>query len=370
MDPTPVCCPKLACPARGQAGQRHMRLPARQDRRFLGPACHQPCTAPTGTAFDRLRTSAEPVTLVVPRMAHGCPRPAIVVACGLDERPVARGWGRAGGQGQAVPPPLVELPRDLGEGPADAIRVQPPGGLVWMALARLVRTRLGRAGAVSAHRDLPRLRRRRTRGHAWARTRPLVCGPEGWCADVRAGRATFREASSRGQRGRPQRRAGPQVLSAQVVTRDETRRVVAVERRRVQGAAARVATIRDRSPGDGVIHTASSARLNATFRERRAARTRRGRAGARQTGTWPHGMDRMGPLENVCTPPERWRWAQTAAGEACVERTPAMAAGMTEQGWRVRARLSCHGPPPRWRPPKRRGRPSRALQCLVERWCS
>jgi hypothetical protein len=32
--------------------------------------------------------------------------------------------------------------------------------------------------------------------------------------------------------------------------------------------------------------------------------------------------------------------------------------------------LSFHVPLPRWSPPKRRGRPSRALQRLIERWCS
>jgi hypothetical protein len=32
--------------------------------------------------------------------------------------------------------------------------------------------------------------------------------------------------------------------------------------------------------------------------------------------------------------------------------------------------LSFHAPLPRWTPPKQRGRPSRAFQRLIERWCS
>jgi hypothetical protein len=31
--------------------------------------------------------------------------------------------------------------------------------------------------------------------------------------------------------------------------------------------------------------------------------------------------------------------------------------------------LSYHVPPPRWRPPKQRGRPSRKLKQQIERWC-
>jgi len=50
MDPTTVCCPHVACPASGQAGQRTIRLHARQDRRFRCTACHQTCTPTQGTA--------------------------------------------------------------------------------------------------------------------------------------------------------------------------------------------------------------------------------------------------------------------------------------------------------------------------------
>ena len=41
---------------------------------------------------------------------------------------------------------LVEQPRDLGQVQADEIRVKTQGGIVWMALALMVRTRLWLAG--------------------------------------------------------------------------------------------------------------------------------------------------------------------------------------------------------------------------------
>jgi hypothetical protein len=173
MDPTTVVGPHLACPARGPAGPRHSRIPARRDRWFLG------------TAFYRLRTSAETVTLVVTLMAHGGPLPAIVVAFGLDERTVASGLGRAGGgQGQAVPPHLVEQPRDLGQVQADESRVKKQGGIVGMALALLGSRRLWLAGEGSEHRDLPLLRRllKRVPSNTPSCCVPTACVPPTRCA--------------------------------------------------------------------------------------------------------------------------------------------------------------------------------------------
>jgi hypothetical protein len=148
MAPAPTCCPNLACPASGHTGPGHLDLHACTDQRFMGPECHQPFSARNGTAWDRLRTSAETVSVVVPLRAHGCPRQALVVALGDAARTVACGLARAGVQGQAVHAPLVEPPRDLGQVHADARRVKTPGGLVWRAWAVLVSTRLWRAGAV------------------------------------------------------------------------------------------------------------------------------------------------------------------------------------------------------------------------------
>jgi len=160
------------------------------------------------------------------------------------------------------------------------------------------------------------------------------------------------------------------VCIAQVVKRYAQRRVVAVERRLIVGTWARVETLRRRSQGDGVINTAYIERLNATFRERLASLTRRGRALARCTRTLQHGMYLIGTVYNFCTPHASLRLVAAASGMPGVQRTPAMAAGITDHGWTVQELLSCHVPPPRWIPPKRRGRPSRVFQRLVERWCS
>ena len=65
MDPTTTFCPNVACPARGQTGQGNIGIHSRKDERFVCTQCHKTFTATKGTAFYRLRTSAETVTLVV-----------------------------------------------------------------------------------------------------------------------------------------------------------------------------------------------------------------------------------------------------------------------------------------------------------------
>jgi IS1 family transposase len=295
-------------------------------------------------------------------LAHGCPLQAIVVAFGSDERTVA-GWvARGGAQGQAVQEHLVEQPRDLGQVQADEIRVKKQGGIVWMALAMMVCTRLWLGGEVSEQRDMSLIRRLIERVRRCAAHRPLLVCTDGLVSYIRAIRESFRDPVHTSTGGRPRLRAWRNVLIAQVVKRYERRRVVATERRIVDGTPARVETLRRRSQGDGVINTAYIERLNATFRERLAALTRRGRALARRTLTLQHGMYIIGTVYNFCTP-------HASLPPLSGGTTPAMAAGITDHGWTVQELLSFHVPPPRWIPPKQRGRPSHALKRLIERWC-
>jgi transposase-like protein len=296
MDPTTVFCPNGHCPARGQTGQGTIGIHAQQEQRFICPACHTTFSARTGTVFSRLRTSAETVVMVVPLLAHGGPLQTIVAALGFDERTVAAWWARSGRQGQAVQEYLVEQPRDLGQVQADELRVKQQGGLVWMALAMMVKTRLGLGGEVSEQRDLPLIRRLLARVRRCAAQRPLLVCTDGLVSYIRASRATFRDPVHTGKGGRPWLRPWRHVLIAQVVKRYERRRVVETDRRLVDGTPARVETLRHRSQGDGVINTAYIERLNATFRERLAPLARRCRALARHTLTLHEGMFLVGTV--------------------------------------------------------------------------
>jgi transposase-like protein/IS1 family transposase len=362
MDPTTVFCPNEECHARGRTGQGNIGIHSRKEQRFICKECCRTFSATKGTIFYRLHTSAELVVLVVTLLAHGCPCQAIVAAFRLDERTVADWWARSGRQGQAVQEYLVEQPRDLGQVQADEIRVKKQGGIVWMALAMMVKTRLWLGGEVSEQRDMTLIRRLIERVRRCAAHRPLLFCTDGLCSYIRAIRETFRESVQTGKGGRPRLCPWRNVLIAQVVKRYERRRVVATERRIVDGTPARVETLRRRSQGDGVINTAYIERLNATFRERLAVLTRRCRALARQTLTLHEGMYLIGTVYNFCTPHESLSRTRVT--------TPAMAAGITDHCWTMQELLSFHVPPPQWTPPKKRGRPSQALQRLVERWCA
>src|SRR5215472_898181 len=353
MDPTTTFCPNRHCPARGHIGRGNIGIHSQKEQRFICHACHKAFSARKGTVFYRLRTSAETVVLVVTLLAHGCPVQAIVAAFGLDERTVADWWARSGRQGQAVQEDLVAQPRDLGQVQADELRVKKQGGIVWMALAMMVKTRLWLGGEVSAQRDLPLIRRLMQRVRRCAARRPLLVCTDGLVSYIRAIRETFRDPVHTGKGGRPRLRPWRHICIAQVVKRYERRRVVDTERRLVDGTPARVETLRRRSQGDGVINTAYIERLNATFREHLAPLARRCRALARETLTLHEGMFVVGTVYNFCSP--------HASLSQTRQRTPAMAAGITDHCWTMHELLSFHLPLPRWASPKRRGRPSRAL---------
>jgi transposase-like protein/IS1 family transposase len=359
MDLAHTFCPNLDCPARGQTGQGNIGMHSRQDHRFICKQCRKTFTATNGTTFYRLRTPAETVSLVLTLMAHGCPLQAIVVAFGFDERTVAAWFARAGRQAQAVQEHVVEQPRDLGQVQADEIRVKQQGQISWMALAMSVGTRLWLAGEVSEQRDLGLIRRLLGRVRHCAARRPLLVCTDGFRAYPRAIRETFRDPLPTGKRGRPCLRSWNTLHIAQVIKHYVQRRVVRVERRIVAGPAAQVEKLRRRSQGgDGVLNTAYIERLNATFRERLATLTRRGRALARRTTTLHAGMYLIGTVYNFCT--YHRSLSRAAAGVRALQ-TPAMAAALTAHRWTVYELLSFHVPPPRWTPPQRRGRPSRAL---------
>ena len=145
MDPTTVFCPNLACPARGQIGQGNIGIHSRKDQRFICTQCRKTFAATKGTASTACGHQPKPSRSCSRSWRTAAHCEAIVVAFGFDERTVAAWWARSGRQGQAVQECLVEQPRDLGHVQADEIRVKKQGGIVWMALAMMVKTRFGSA---------------------------------------------------------------------------------------------------------------------------------------------------------------------------------------------------------------------------------
>lgn len=372
MDPQTVFCHNMTCPARGQIGKGNIGVHSQKERRYICRVCNTTFSERKGTVFYRLRMSKELIVLVVTLLAHGCPIQAVVIAFGLDERTVLHWQDRSGRQCEQVHQHLVERPRDLGQVQGDEIRVKVQGDIVWMAMALQVSTRLWLGGVISACRDTSLIMALMHRVRACALCRPLLFCMDGCQAYIDAIRTVFREPIHTGKVGSPRLRPWDGILMAQVVKQYAGKRVVAIQRRLVQGTTTQVQALLQRTQGGGTINTAYIERLNATFRTCIAALVRRGRALARQTSTLHRSMYLVGCVYNFCTYHRSLRVAILLPGERrhWVSRTPALAAGITDHRWTVEELLSFRVPLPRWTPPKRCGPRSKATKALVAQWCS
>ena len=132
--------------------------------------------------------------------------------------------------------------------------------------------------------------------------------------------------------------------------------------RLVRGTGAALMRGLQATAGCQVVSTAYIERLNATFRSRLACLARRTRGLARQQATLEQGMYLVGVVYNFCT------FHQSLMQKDGSKRTPAMAAGLTDHRWSVREMLQYRVVPARWQPPKRRGRRSKHIQALIDRW--
>jgi len=365
MNPQAQCCHNRDCWAYGRRGEGHVVIHSQRERRYRCKRCAGTFSATTGTALYRAHLPHDLVVQVVTLLAHGCPVRAIVAAFGLDERTVARYRAAAGAQCRRVHEHLVAAGRvELGQVQADELRVRIIGGVLWVATALSVTSRLWLGGVVSAHRDTALIRRLLERVRACGAAATVLLCVDGLASYVSQARAVFREPQRTGRGGRPRLVLPAGVCIAQVVKRYARRRVVGVARRVAQGTAetvqARLAATQRRATA--VINTAYVERLNATFRAHLAALVRRTRAAARQAATVEAGLWLVGACYNFCWPHDSLRCRRGAAdppGGQWIERTPAQAAGLTDHHWSVHELLTFPVPPP---PVKRRGRRPRWLR--------
>jgi len=370
MDSQTAFCPNLDCPAKGHEGKGNIVIHSRRDQRYKCKQCGQTFTATKGTPFYRLRHQQEVVVQVVTLLAWGCPPQAIVAAFQLDERTVADWHRRAAAQCRHVHEQLVHQPRALGEVQADELRVKRQGAIVWVALAMQTATRLWLGGTVSEYRDRWLITRLMQQVRRCALCLPLLLVTDGFAAYGPALSRACCDKVARLGRGRRRLQAWAGLCYAQVIKRYSERRVVEISRRVKYGDAEQVETLRHKAHAGSVLNTAFIERLNATFRGRLTSLARRTRALARRTKTIEQGMWLVGTLYNFCTAHESLRVRGETAARQWPERTPAMAAGITDHRWSVKELLSYRVPPPRWKPPKRRGRMSQAMKLKIMQWCT
>ena len=374
MDPQALFCPNPDCPARGQTDKDNLRLHSRKEGRYRCRVCGRTFSARRGTFYYRRRTPVETMTQVVTLLAYGCPVAAIVQAYGVDERTVCGWWQVAGQHCQAVHEHVVAAqPLDLQQVQADEIRVKTQHGVIWMALAIMVSTRLWLGGVVSAQRDLDLIQALAKQVRQMARCRPLLLAVDGLASYVTAFQRAFRSPLPRaGVGGQAHLIAWPDIAIVQVVKQKVAGRL-RIDRRIVQGDAGLVNRLIQATQGHGGINTAFIERLNATFRQRLSALGRRTRALARCPETLTAGMYVAGCLYNFCACHHSLRLKLSVGtyGHHWVKRTPALAAGLTDHIWTVQELLSYRVPLPPWRPHRgRQGRWSKADHALVERWAT
>jgi transposase-like protein len=366
-------CPNIDCPARGQAEQGNVVIHSQKEKRCLCTVCEKSFAMTKGSLFYRLRTDPKTVMCVIVLMAYGCPPQAIVKAFGFDERTIKSWWLRSGQQCENVHQHLMgQSLLDLQQVQADEIKARTQGGHLWLAMAIMVPTRLWLGGVISPRRNLALIQALADCIRAMALCRPLLLAVDGLPGYTKAFQRAFRTKVPRcGQTGRPRLYPWPDVAIVQVIKR-RLPAGLEIVRRIVQGCPLQVNELRQvTQKAVGVINTAYIERLNATFRLRLCWLTRRTRTLAQQTNTLAAGLFIVGCFYNLCDAHHslRLRLSVGSYGHRWVQRTPAIAAGLTDHIWTVDELLMFRVPPPPWSPPKRRGRPSKELLQLIERWC-
>lgn len=366
MDPHQQFCPNFYCVNRGLVGQGNIRVHSRKERRYRCTLCRKTFAATRNTPYYRLHHSHQLVTIVLTLLCHGCPLQAIVAAYDLDERTVADWQDRAGRHSQRFHELRVHQGQiDLQHVQADELWVKIVGRKLWMAMAMAVPARLWLGGVLSRRRDgrlieaVVQLVRRSAKSLAI-----LVC-VDGLASYVTAFRKIFRHKIT-GKPGHPRLVLDPGLLIGQVIKRYSGRRLVGVVRRVVQGSAEAVAAVLARTGTGTGVNTAYIERLNATFRARLTPLVRRGRALLREESRLQAGMYLVGCAYNFCWAHDSLRQAAPpGAAPKWRERTPAMAAGLTDHRWGLGEMLAHRVVPERWKAPRVQPRRHRRAEAAV-----
>jgi len=363
MDPHQrFCHNERCCWAYGRAGEDHIVIHSQKEQRYRCKRCGQTFSATKGTALYRAHKPHALLVTVVTLLAYGCPPQAIVAAFGLDERTIHRWQKESGNQCRRLHEHLVQAGGVLlAQVQADELRVRVVGGVMWLASALSVTSRLWLGGVLRIRRDRTLIRALLEGVRACGTFETLLLYTDGLTAYPKQALKVLREPLRSGKRGRPRLLLPDGIMVAQAIKRYARRRVTGVLRRIVRGTeeAVRVRLISTQGNEGAVINTAYIERFQATLRSRLAPLVRRTRAAARQRATLEAGMWLVGTVYNFCcwhrsvrlrcSSPEERRW---------VERTPAQAEGLADHRWSVHELLAFSVPPA---PPKRRGRRPRWL---------
>lgn len=325
------------CPAPTKVG-----VHSRRHGRYRCHGCRKTFTYSHGTPLYGLKTDLSVVTLVLTLLIFGCPLPAIVMAFKIDERTVADWLDKAGEHAQRVQDHLVcQGKLDLGQVQADELWCRSQRGVLWLATAIGVASRLLIWGTVASGRTEAMIRDVVQHVHRAARLQsPILRATDGFATWKGQILRFFRSAVQNGRRGRPQLVEWAELHIVQVVKRTYGERI---ERRLASGDLFEALHLIEKTQGRrGTFNTAFVERLNATLRTWLPALTRR----SRHAGSDAHRLERRFFLTAAAYDFVRpHRSLRVQVDGRWLERTPGMVAGLTDHPWTIEELLRFRVPP-------------------------
>src|SRR6266576_1930673 len=363
MDASKQLCPNLECTSIGQIGQGNIVIHQKDRPRYKCKTCGKTFSARAGTALEGIRKSEDEYVKVITLLAYGTSIQAIVHAFKLDERTVAKWRDRAGIHCESIHKEKVERGiLDLIQVQADEIWVKMRGAVLWVALAIMVPTRLWIAVEVSKKRDsnLTDNLMQQVRRCARSLCAILIC-TDGFAAYPRSIIKAFREkVKETPGPGASKKVVWPRLYIGTVIKRTAKRRVTEVSRRMSYGQWRKAKRLIKASKGGKKLNTSFIERFNGTIRERFAPLTRKCRYAASKITTVHTGIYLIGCVYNFCSPHYELSKSKTKGGYG-FSCTPAMASGLTDHVWSVKALLTYKVVPPPLPIPKKKGRPRTKL---------
>jgi len=361
MNPLRQCCHNPHCEHHGLFGHGNIRVHSQKEKRYICQRCRQTFSETTGTPLYRKQYEHTFIAQVVSLLAHGCPVQAICATFGLDRRTVAQ-WLRQSGEHCERVHQAWSRPMELVQVQADEIRLKAQGMILWIAMAIAVPTRFWLGGVTSQHRDWSLIYALAEKVKAWSLCREMLITFDGFAAYCSAFAAAFRTAIPNRRRGRPRLVEWPPLVFGCVIKEKVAGRLHAIKRIIVRGTEQQAQRLIARSQNNGgVLNTAFIERFNGTVRSRCACCARRTRALLHEATTLTPAIYLVGTVYNFCS------WHQSLRTKLFinernykwVQRTPAMAAGLTDHRWTVLELLQYQCPESLYQQPKKRGRPKK-----------
>ena len=204
MDPHKRFCHNERCWAYARAGEGHIVIHSQKEQRYRCKRCAKTFSATKGTALYRMHKPHALVATVVTHLAYGCPPQAIVAAFGLDERTIYRWQLMSGHQCRRLHEHIVQAGGVLlAQVQADELRVRVVGGVVWLASALSVTSRLWLGGVVQIRRDRTLIRTLLEGVRSCGTFEALLLCTDGLAAYPRQALKVFSKPLRTGKRGRP-----------------------------------------------------------------------------------------------------------------------------------------------------------------------